>query len=127
MSVLEAAQHPYLLYGRKKDRRGDQKRTLDLPLILDPPNLHFSPPPVRLPARNNNDDTYSDVNNEIEEDDDDEDVAGGEGGGGGGGEGGGGGGSTGEHLWARRQFSVLWAPMPSSYQKSKKVTYIPLH
>lgn len=53
--------------------------------------------------------------NEDNNEDDDEDGGGGVGS------------STGEHSWARRQFSVLWAPMPSSYQKSKKVSTIPLH
>jgi hypothetical protein len=55
--------------------------------------------------------------NDDENDDDDDDEDGG----------GGRGSSSGEHLWARRQFSVLWAPMPSSYQKSKKVCTIPFH
>lgn len=54
--------------------------------------------------------------NDDEDDENDEDRGGG-----------GGGSSTAEHSWARRQFSVLWAPMPSSYQKSKKVSTIPLH
>lgn len=121
MSVLEASQHPYLLYGQKKDGRGDLRKSKNLPLILDPSNLHFAPPPVRLPARNNNDDSCLDMSHEKDMDDDEEEEDGeeeiGEGGGGS---------RTGEHSWARRQFSVLWAPMPSSYQKSKKVSNIKL-
>lgn len=116
-SVLEASRHPYLLYGLKRDRREGQKQTRVLPPILDPPSLHFAPPPVTLPARSNNDDSRSDMSNENEDENDDDDDDGG----------GGGGSSTGEHSWARRQFSVLWAPMPSSYQKSKKVSTIPFH
>lgn len=116
MSILEASQHPYLLYGQKKDGRGDQGRTKDLPLILDHSTLHFATPPVRLPARNNNDDSCLDMNHDKEMVDDEEEEEDDEEGRGGGGS------STGEHSWARRQFSVLWAPMPSSYQKSKKVS-----
>ena len=117
MSVLEASQHPYLLYGQKKDRRGDLRKSMDLPIILDPSNLHFAPPPVRLPARSNNDDSCLDMSHEKDMDEEEEEDDGEEGGGGS---------STGEHSWARRQFSVLWAPMPSSYQKSKKVSNIKL-
>jgi hypothetical protein len=50
---------------------------------MDPLTLHQSTPPVALPVRSKDDTTA--------------------------------GGADGhdEHLWARRQFSVLWAPMPS--------------
>ena len=50
---------------------------------MDPLTLHQSTPPVALPVRSKD------------------------------GAGAGGADSHDEHLWARRQFSVLWAPMPS--------------
>lgn len=78
MTLEEAAEHTYLLYGH-----GPR----DGPPSMDPLTLHRSAPPVALPVRSK------------------------EGAGGGGG--GGGGDGHDEHLWARRQFSVLWAPMPS--------------
>ena len=68
----------------------------DGPPSLTPLTLHHSTPTVTLPTRSN------------------EDACGaGEGGGGGGGE------SADDQLWARRQFSVLWAPMPTAYTSDK--------
>lgn len=66
------------------------------PLLMDPLTLHLSTPPVALLTR----DSYESPNSN---------------------------GNSGsacfeDHLWARRQFSVLWAPMPANFTSTTEVT-----
>lgn len=56
---------------------------IDGPPSMDPLTLHQSTPPVALPARSKDGTAVGGADGQD------------------------------EHLWARRQFSVLWAPMPS--------------
>lgn len=55
----------------------------DGPPLMDPLTLHQSTPPVALPVRSKDGTAAGEADGQD------------------------------EHLWARRQFSVLWAPMPS--------------
>ena len=72
-----------------------------LPLELDPLTLHLSAPPVTLPTRASDESgeegSMSGIGTNSSEGE--------------------------EHLWARRQFSVLWAPMPATFSSVKEVGY----
>jgi hypothetical protein len=93
MSLREAVRHPYLLTGLMGPMSPPSaSSSSDHPSPLDPLTLHLSVPTVFLSAP-------SDPS--VPRSTDAKTKEGKEG--------------SDDHLWARRQFSVLWAPMPVSY------------
>jgi hypothetical protein len=95
MRVSDAVNHQYLTSGCSPGSEADNASSL---LPMEPVKLHFAAPVVELPSKSRGQGpTYEG------------DAADGSGGG-----------SSGEddQLWARRQFSVIWAPMPSDLKMS---------
>lgn len=97
LSLREAVSHPYLTNGAMETTEGH------LHLSLDPLTLHLSAPSVTLPIR-----TSKESEEEVDGSGKATDCP-----------------ATEEHLWARRQFSILWAPMPASFSSAKEVSYLP--
>ena len=97
LSLREAVSHAYLTKGTLV--MTDEDPSHPHPVELDPTTLHLSEPPVTLPTRaseESGDEGYAlgiGTNSAESED----------------------------HLWARRQFSILWAPMPASFSSVKEV------